>query len=236
MRVISEGPTKITRATIDAAWRKRKTGDRLIIRDKDCRGLALIVNATSMAWSCAYRPRGADPMTGRRWANRTVTLGNPETHSPDAARAATNRIKGQAASGGDPAEERKARAEAALRKRGSTLMRLLSRCTATSCLFGPSCAELAYPPRTTLRMSWTQVHLALVEMKVEMLPAADLTVSDIRRLLGAVVEGASSKRARFGALSRFLDWCQDARYIQANPCVLIPVPGARGHLSLAQII
>ena len=221
MRVISEGPTKITRATIDAAWRKRKTGDRLIIRDKDCRGLALIVNATSMAWSCAYRPRGADPMTGRRWANRTVTLGNPETHSPDAARAATNRIKGQAASGGDPAEERKARAEAALRKRGSTLMRLVE-------MYGdilplrPKLRGTGLPSADYVADELTQVHLALVEMKVEMLPAADLTVSDIRRLLGAVVEGASSKRARFGALSRFLDWCQDAGYIQANPCVLVP--------------
>ena len=92
-------------------------------------------------------------MTGRRWPNRTVTLGNPETHSPDDARAEANRIKGQAAAGGDPAEEKKARPEAAPRKRGSTLCNDRSRCTATSCLFGPSCAELVYPPRTTLRMS-----------------------------------------------------------------------------------
>ena len=46
MRVTSEGPTKITRATVDSAWRRRKPDHRLIVRDKDCRGLALIVNAT----------------------------------------------------------------------------------------------------------------------------------------------------------------------------------------------
>ncbi len=42
-------------------------------------------------------------------------------------------------------------------------------------------------------------------------------------------------RARFGALSRFLDWCQDAGHIQANPCALIArsrrpkAPQARAH-------
>ena len=73
---------------------------QLIVRDKDCRGLALIVNVSSMAWSYAYRPRGTDPLTGRRWPNRALTLGNPSTHSPDDARVEANRIKGQAAAGG----------------------------------------------------------------------------------------------------------------------------------------
>ena len=124
MRVTSEGPTKITKAVIDAAWRRRGPSRRLIIRDKDCRGLALIVNASSMAWSYAYRPRGTDPLTGRRWPNRTLTVGNPSTHSPDDARVEANRVKGQAAAGGDPVAERKAAAEAAQRKRGNSLARL----------------------------------------------------------------------------------------------------------------
>src|ERR1700678_2582779 len=109
MKVSSEGPTKITKATIDAAWRRKKPDHRLIVRDKDCRGLALIINPTTMTWSYAYRPRGTDLVTGRRWPNRTVTLGNPASHSPDDVRAEANRIKGQAVAGGDPAAEKKAR-------------------------------------------------------------------------------------------------------------------------------
>ena len=58
MRVISEGPIKITKTTIDASWRRRKAEQRLIVRDKDCRGLALIVNPTVMTWTYTYRPRG----------------------------------------------------------------------------------------------------------------------------------------------------------------------------------
>jgi hypothetical protein len=90
-----------TKATVDGAWRRRKQDQRLIVRDKDCRGLALIVNPTGMTWSCAYRPRGNDPLTGRRWPNRTVTIGNPTTHSPDDARLVTPRFsRGRMAAAG----------------------------------------------------------------------------------------------------------------------------------------
>jgi hypothetical protein len=62
MQVISEGPTKITKATIDAAWRRRIAGRRLIVRDKDCRGLALIVNQPGMTRSYAQSaPGGQSP-------------------------------------------------------------------------------------------------------------------------------------------------------------------------------
>lgn len=104
---------------------RRRKDQRLIIRDKDCRGLALVVNATAMRWEYAYRPRGIDPLTKKRWPNRTVTLGNPETHSPDDARIGANWIKGQTAAGADPAIEKKAKEEAERRQRGATLKRLL---------------------------------------------------------------------------------------------------------------
>jgi integrase len=72
-------------------------------------------------------------------------------------------------------------------------------------------------------------------MKVKNKPAADLTVADVRRLLGGAVPGTASIRARFGSLTRFLDWCQDAGHIKANPCALIArsrrpkAPQARAH-------
>ncbi|MFI4980285.1 MAG: hypothetical protein ACHQIO_08045 [Nevskiales bacterium] len=37
MRVITKAPARITKATIDAAWRLRGGNTRLIVRDKDCR-------------------------------------------------------------------------------------------------------------------------------------------------------------------------------------------------------
>jgi integrase len=76
-----------------------------------------------------------------------------------------------------------------------------------------------------------QVKLALEAMHANQILAADLTPGDIRKLLAST----ASARARFGALSRFLDWCQDTGHIQANPCLLIPrsrrpkAPQARAH-------
>lgn len=112
MRVVSEGPTKIIKTTIEGAWKRRTKDQRLVVRDKECRGLALVVNPTGMRWEFAYRPRGTHPETGRRWPNRTVTLGNPESLSPDGARAEAGRLKGEAKAGRDPLAERKAAAAA----------------------------------------------------------------------------------------------------------------------------
>jgi hypothetical protein len=220
VRVISEHSTKITGATVDAVWRRRKPDQRLIVRDRDCRGLALIVNPTGMTWSYAYRPRGIDPLRGRRWPNRTVTIGNPATHSPDDARTAANRIKGQAAAGADPATEKRARTAEEQRKRGATLRRLLND------------YRVALPHRTKMRGTGlptaryvadelAQSSQALADMGANDTPAAYLTEADVRRGLKATMDRTATARARFGALSRFLDWCQDAGHIQVNPCTLI---------------
>ncbi len=219
MRVISEKPTQITKATIDAAWRRRKADQRLIVRDKERRGLALIVNPTGMTWTYAYRPRGTDPLTGRRWPNKTVTLGNPTTHSPDDARTEANRIKGQAAAGADPAAEKKVRAEADRRKRGATLIRLVDE-YAHALPKRPKMRGAGLPSPAYVANELTQVKLALHVIDAENTPAADLTADDVRRLTAAGGEGANAS-ARFGALNRFMDWCQDAGHIKVNPCALI---------------
>ncbi|HME23710.1 MAG TPA: integrase arm-type DNA-binding domain-containing protein [Acetobacteraceae bacterium] len=220
MRITSEGPIKITKATIEAAWRRKKPDHRLIVRDKDCRGLALIVNPTTMTWSYAYRPRGTDPATGRRWPNQTITLGNPETHSPDDARAGANRIKGQAAAGADPAAERKSKAEAMRRERSITLGRLIETYAAVlptrPKMRGTGNASPAY-----VAEELSQCRLALADLEAQDMPVVALGLAELRRLLDRLGAAPSVARKRFGALSRFLDWCQDAGQIAANPCTLV---------------
>ena len=240
MQVTSEGPIKITKATIEAAWRRRKKHHRLIIRDKETRGLALVVNATTMRWEYAYRPRGSDPLTGRRWSNRTITLGNPETHSPEDARIATNRIKGEAKAGADPAAEKKARAAAQQRQRAATLGRLADDYTRVLPK-RPKLRGAGLPTPDYVADEVAQVRLALADMDAEEMPAASLGAQHIRQLLGRV-EGAARPRARFGAVSRFMDWCQEAGHIEVNPCTLVPrsrrpkAPQARAqYLTAAEI-
>lgn len=234
MQIISEGPVKITKLTIEAAWRRRAPGLRLIVRDSGCRGLALIVNPTTMSWTYAYRPRGTDPYTGRRWPNRTVTIGNPASHSPEDARRGVNQIKGEAAAGGDPVASRKIKRAAERRKRGATLGRLLDE------------YERALPNRPKLRGAGlpTPKHVkeelmharaAITMMTAEATPLAELDSASIRGMLAATAGRPATARARFGALSRFLDWCQDSGQIEVNPCALVArsrrptAPEARSH-------
>jgi integrase len=219
MQIISEGPAKITKDTVDRAWRRRAARWRIIVRDKDCRGLALIVNATTMVWSYAYRPRGIDPHTGKRWPNQTVTLGNPSTHSPDDARNEANRIKGQAAAGSDPAAEKKARVDAERHQRSNTLVRLVD--SYAKALPGrPKMRGAGLPSPAYVAIELAQVKLALKVIDAENTPAAELTVDDVRRLTAKGGDGTNA-RARFGALNRFMDWCQDSSHIKINPCALI---------------
>jgi integrase len=231
MQVVSEGPVKITKATIEAAWRRRRQNCRLILRDKDCRGLALVVNPTVMRWEYAYRPRGTDPVTGRRWPNRTVTLGNPETHSPDDARAEANRMKGQVVAGTDPAEEKKVRAEAERRKRGSTLERLVGEYSRVLPK-RPKMRGGGLPSHRYIAEELAQVRLALVDMDAGSIPAIDLTSAMLKRMVDTTPGAACS---RFGAISRFMDWCLDRGHISVNPCTQIArsrrpkAPQARSH-------
>ena len=216
---MKDGPVRITLATVRDAERRRAPG-RVIVRDAGCRGLALVVNPTTSTWVYSYRPRGADPATGKRWPNRSVTLGNPATHNPDEARAAANAIKGQAAAGADPAAEKRVAIKAASIKRARTLDRLLE------------AYAKALPTRPKMRGTGTvsakhaAEELAHAKAAVETMqagdtPAGDVTAAELRALLNAEAARPATARARFGALSRFFDWCQDEGHISLNPCALV---------------
>jgi integrase len=235
MRVVSEGPVRITRASVDAAWRRRASGVRLVVRDATVRGLALVVNATGMAWTFSYKPRGMDPRTGRRFPSRGVTLGTPEGLSPDEARADAGRLKSAVKAGRDPARDRREAIAAAAAARAQTLGRLLD------------IYAVALPARPRLRASGgppsagyvhdelAHTRAALATMDALGLPAGALGVPHVRTLLAAEAARPPTRRARWAALNRFLDWCHDQGHLPANPCTLVAKvhrprpPAARQH-------
>lgn len=217
-QVIRQGPVKITRAAVDAAWKKRAPAQRTIISDVECRGLALIVNATSMAWRFEYKPRGVDPLTGKRFASRSIVLGNPASLSPDAARDAANKLKGEAKAGADPAAEKKAKLAEDARKRAGTLKRLLD-------LY-----EVALPNRPKLRGGHGKLSAravaeeishttaAIISMNAFEKPADSVGGIDVKRMLDHLADKPATARHRFGALSRFYDWALDEGLVGNNPC------------------
>jgi integrase len=218
VQTITQGkPIRITRDTIARAWNARQEKARLVWRDNMCRGLALVVNPTGMTWTYSYRPRGNDPATGKRWSNRTVTLGVPGTMAPEKARDAANQIKGEVAGGSDPATSIRAKRKETIERRAATLGRLAD-----------AYAEIL-PRRPKLRGAGAaspdyvanelrSLRQAIADMGAQDLPAAELEPVHIRRMLALHGARPGAARLRFGALSRFLDWLVDDETLPQNPC------------------
>lgn len=223
LRVLREGPVKITRGTVEAAWRRRAEGQRIMMGDLHCRGLALVVNPTGMAWRFDYKPRGLDLATGKRFSTRSVTIGNPATHTPEEARAAANMLKGQAKSGIDPAETRRANIAASAERRGRTLDRLLAAYGAVL-LNRPKIRGAGKLSPRAFAEENANARAAVAAMNGSDKPVADIKVSDVRAMLRASSNHPAAAVHRFGALSRFLDWCRDEGLISVNPCSLLPKP------------
>jgi integrase len=216
----SEGPTRITRATIEAAWRRRAEGKRLVIRDMECRGLALIVNPTAMAWVYSYKPRGHDPLTGRRFPTKSLTLGGPASHSPEDARTAANRAKEQARGGADPAGEKRIKQAADAAKRATTVTRLVD-LYATDLPTRPKMRGRGLASAAYVSTELAHLKAAVACMKAGEKPALDLCAADLRVLLKAEAGRAAVARHRFGAVSRFLDWCMDEGHVRMNVCTQV---------------
>jgi integrase len=79
---------RITKATIEAAWRNRADGGRLL---RCGGGLVLALNRDHATWRLEFRLPGIDPATGKRWPNDALTLGRlrPSFHLREARAAAT---------------------------------------------------------------------------------------------------------------------------------------------------
>jgi len=216
--IVRLGPIKIFKATIEAAWRARQPLTRTIIADAECRGLALIVNAQSMAWRFEYKPRGVDAHTGKRFASRSIVLGNPASLSVDDARLQANQHKGGAKRGDDPAEKQKAKLAEDARKRAGTLKRLLD-------LYAVS-----LPKRKKMRgadgllsakaaaQELMHTRAAVEAMGTLDRPAGDVDGEDIKRMLDGQIGKAATARHRYGALSRFYDWAVEEKHVATNPC------------------
>ncbi len=220
MEVVREGPLKITRAVVDAAWRRRAPGRRLVVADAGCRGLALVVNPTGMAWRFDFKPRGLNPATGKRFPTNSLTIGSPETHSPDEARDEANRAKGQNKAGTDPAAARRAEIDTAAEKRTRTLARLVEDYAADL----PKRRKLRGNGKLSpahARAELAHLRAAVSAMRVADKAVADIGKRDLQALLRATADMPGAARHRFGATSRFFDWALDEGHLPLNPCALI---------------
>lgn len=220
LQVVSEGPVKITRAIIEAAWKRRASGARLVLRDAECRGLALVVNATAMSWTYSFKPRGNDPITGARFPTKSVTIGGPATHGPEDARIEANRLKDKAKGGTDPAAERRAKQAEDANRRAMTVKRLREAYLA-ELPTRPKMRGTGLPSATYLADETAALGAALAAMGAEGGHPSAITVAMVRKMLRACATQPATARHRFGALSRFMDWCRAEGHITVNICATL---------------
>ena len=221
LSISRQGPLRITKTTIDTAWKARSAKQRVVITDFECRGLALIINPTTMTWRFDYKPRGVDPHTGKRFSSRSITIGNPETHSPGEAREAANALKGQAKAGADPASERKAKIANDARQRGNTMQRLVEQYEPVVLRRSKLRGNAGKLSKRGATGEFGYVKRAVDAMNVLDRPASDISVSDLKRLLYVMADKPATARHMFGALSRFFDWAFEGGLVRANPCSLL---------------
>jgi integrase len=220
VHVASEGPVRITKTTVDAVWRRRSPGQRLVVRDAECRGLALVVNPSAMSWVFSYKPRGLDSLTGKRFPSKSVTIGGPASHSPEAARAEANRFRDRVKVGADPAAERRAKQAKDATQRGATVDRLVE-VYAADFPKRPKMRGTGLPSRRYVVEEMASLRAAMAVMKVGGKPVAEVSTAELRALLKAGAGSSTLGRSRFGAVSRFLDWCLDEGHVPANVCASI---------------
>jgi integrase len=214
MKIIREALAKIGVKDVTRAWKDRASNTRRVLTDARCAGFMLITGATSQTWSVEYRPRGVHPVTGKRFAMRSLTIGAPATHSPDEALAEALQAKGSAKKGGDPASDRQADIVEAAARRASTMERAAARY-----LEALPAGHKKGGGRISAGWAKEQAdHLgrAIAALGVASSPLASIDAKTVRGL-----RRGPAYRHRFGALSRFLDWCVHEDLIPVNPCASI---------------
>jgi integrase len=115
--------------------------------------------------------------------------------------------------GRDPVLEERAKDAAAQRKHGSTVTRLLET-YATAVPKREKQRGHGKPSPRYVAEEMSQLRLAIDVLGIAKKQASDLTADTLKQWLA----DGDNLRARFGALSRFLDWCHDNGHIAANPC------------------
>jgi hypothetical protein len=234
--------TRITRPTIQKAWKQRSSAERQMIRDSECGGLALLVGARTASWLLTWKPRGKNPETGRRWATQSLIIGTTATHGPEAAREEAHRLKLAAQDGRDPGEARKRRIADASAARARTARAVLEHYM-TALPRRPKlrgAAGRASPRHAAQEVFY--VKKALILMSALDRPLADILTPAVARVLAGLADAPAVAWHICGALGRFFEWARENGFAEANPVAELPrarrprPPQARQHYLTPQQI
>jgi len=215
---------KFTQASLNSALRRGTDGAMTPGRhaDHEVPGLALVVGRRSARWVFSYKPRGVNPNGGKRWPTRDLTLGVPAQMSLPEARAAALDAKAKVSRGEDPHRARMVQVNDTMAARSAEII------TVAAALDRYESALLCNPTpykRTEVSQARKAAE-AVLALKggtgADKASISALDLSALKRWSRALPERNATSRMRWGALSRFLEWCTDEEIIEINPGALVP--------------
>lgn len=215
---------KFTQASMNSALRRGTDGAMVPGRhaDHEVRGLALVVGRHSARWVYSYKPHGVNPSTNERWPTRDLTLGVPARMSLPEARAAALDAKAKVSRGEDPHRARMLQVEETVAIRSAEIITVAAALNRyeTALLRDPT------PYKRTEASQARKAAGAVLELKggsrAEKAAIGALDLPTLKRWSRTLPERNASARLRWGALSRFLEWCVDEEIIETNPSALVP--------------
>jgi hypothetical protein len=110
--------------------------------------------------------------------------------------------------------------QAARRQRAQTVDRLVAE-YAQALPRRPKLRGTGLPSPVHVADELAQVRAAVAAVEAGARPVSAVTAADVRGVTAALADRPATAGARFGALSRFFDWCPDEEHIQANPCAMV---------------
>jgi integrase len=215
---------KFTQASMSSALRRGADGTMRSGRhaDHEVPGLALIVGRRSARWVYSYKPHGLNLTTSKRWPTRDLTLGVPARMSLPEARAAALDARARVSRGEDPHRARMLQVEETVANRNAEII------TVAAALDRYETALLRHPTpykQTEVSQARKAADIVLALKGGSRADKASIGALDLlalKRWSRTLPERNASARLRWGALSRFLEWCVDEEIIESNPSALVP--------------
>jgi hypothetical protein len=207
---------KFTQASVQAALRRDVHGFMVPgrYRDHAVLGLALIVGRRSARWVYSYKPHGINPQTNERWSTRDLSLGAPVQISLPEARAAALRAKSQVQHGEDPHRARMLQVEEAV------VSRAKDKPTIATALAKYRDAMLE-EPTSYKRTEVSQAAKAAADIialkggsRIGKAAVEAIDLPALKRWARTLPERNAKAKLRWGAISRFLEWCVDEDLIE----------------------
>jgi integrase len=239
-------PSLISRLIVDA--RKTSGFKRHVVADEQQPGLLLVIGTKTARWTLRYRPRGLDA-NGCRFSPNVFIIDDAATMGIDTARAEAAALHARIAKGAHPTNEKAAERDQAMAERSGRMTQAQRRAAMLDAILDPDAfknsmvLDLSVLADATLSQCVTafalhgsrgnattqaetkrHLRLALKELDVADIKAAELKPARVVALGRLHADRPATGRLRIGSLQRMYKWLGSVDAVTINPIANVALP------------